>query len=77
MGSKRLAARDPLPRRLAPHPAPDQADLRAESTIIHPPVEVERFRSDQPDDYFLAVTELVPRKRIELAAEGRARPGND
>jgi glycosyltransferase involved in cell wall biosynthesis len=39
-----------------------------ESTIVHPPVEVERFRSDEPDDYFLAVTELVPHKRIDLAA---------
>ncbi len=46
-----------------------------ESTIIHPPVEVERFRSDEPDDYFLAVTELVPHKRIELAAEAASEAG--
>jgi glycosyltransferase involved in cell wall biosynthesis len=46
-----------------------------ESTIIHPPVEVERFRSDEPDDYFLAVTELVPHKRIDLAAEAASDAG--
>lgn len=46
-----------------------------ESTIIHPPVEVDRFRSDEPDDYFLAVTELVPHKRIELAAEAASEAG--
>lgn len=46
-----------------------------ESTIIHPPVEVERFRSEEADDYFLAVTELVPHKRIELAAEAAAEAG--
>jgi len=40
-----------------------------ESSVVHPPVEVERFRSDEADDYFLAVTELVPHKRIELAAQ--------
>ncbi len=46
-----------------------------ESTIIHPPVEVDGFRSDEPDDYFLAVTELVPHKRIELAAEAASEAG--
>jgi len=46
-----------------------------EATIVHPPVEVERFRSDEPDDYFLAVTELVPHKRVELAAEAASEAG--
>jgi glycosyltransferase involved in cell wall biosynthesis len=45
------------------------------ASIVHPPVEVERFRSDEPDDYFLAVTELVPHKRVELAAEAAADAG--
>jgi glycosyltransferase involved in cell wall biosynthesis len=46
-----------------------------DSTIVHPPVEVERFHADEPDDYFLAVTELVPHKRVELAAEAASDAG--
>jgi glycosyltransferase involved in cell wall biosynthesis len=47
-----------------------------DATIVHPPVEVERFRrADEPDDYFLAVTELVPHKRIELAADAASDAG--
>jgi glycosyltransferase involved in cell wall biosynthesis len=46
-----------------------------ESRIVHPPVEVDRFRSGEPDDYFLAVTELVPHKRIEVAAEAATAAG--
>jgi glycosyltransferase involved in cell wall biosynthesis len=46
-----------------------------ESRIVHPPVEVDRFRSGEPDDYFLAVTELVPHKRIEVAAEAATDAG--
>jgi glycosyltransferase involved in cell wall biosynthesis len=40
-----------------------------ESTIVHPPVEVERFVLEQPEDYFLVVSEIVAHKRIELAIE--------
>jgi glycosyltransferase involved in cell wall biosynthesis len=40
-----------------------------ESTVIHPPVEVDRFSPREPDDYFLIVGELVPRKRIDVALE--------
>jgi glycosyltransferase involved in cell wall biosynthesis len=40
-----------------------------ESTIIHPPVEVDRFESAEPEDYFLVVAELLPHKRVELALE--------
>jgi glycosyltransferase involved in cell wall biosynthesis len=37
---------------------------------VHPPVEVERFHSDdEPHDYFLTVGEIVPHKQVELAAE--------
>lgn len=46
-----------------------------ESRIVHPPVEVDRFRSEEPDDYFLAVTELVPHKRVELAAQAASDAG--
>lgn len=41
---------------------------RRDSTVIHPPVEVERFRlAADPDDYFIVVSRLVPYKRIDLA----------
>jgi glycosyltransferase involved in cell wall biosynthesis len=46
------------------------------SAIIHPPVEVERFRrprSAGPD--FLMVTELVRHKRVDLALEAARRVG--
>jgi glycosyltransferase involved in cell wall biosynthesis len=46
-----------------------------ESQIVHPPVEVDRFHSGEPDDYFLAVTELVPHKRIDVAAEAASDAG--
>ena len=45
------------------------------SSIVHPPVEVDRFRSEESDDYFLAVTELVPHKRVELAAQAASEAG--
>jgi glycosyltransferase involved in cell wall biosynthesis len=41
-----------------------------ESTVIHPPVEVERFAPRPPEDYFVVVAELMPHKRTELALEG-------
>jgi hypothetical protein len=43
--------------------------------IVHPPVEVERLRPGEPDDYFLAVSGLVPHKRIEVAAEAASDAG--
>lgn len=43
---------------------------RRPSLILHPPVEVERFRPSSGDgDYFLIVSRLVPYKRIDLAIE--------
>lgn len=39
-----------------------------DAAVVHPPVEVERFRSGEPEDYFLVVSEIVPHKRIEVAA---------
>ena len=46
-----------------------------ESTVIHPPVEVERFRPAEPEDYFLVVAELVPHKRVDVALEAARRAG--
>jgi len=40
-----------------------------ESTVVHPPVDVERFHPTQPEGFFLIVTELVPHKRVELALQ--------
>ncbi len=46
-----------------------------QATIIHPPVEVDRFSIGVAEDFFLVVTELVAHKRVETAlrAAHRAR----
>jgi glycosyltransferase involved in cell wall biosynthesis len=46
-----------------------------ESSVVHPPVEVERFRRGRPGRYFLVVTELVRHKRVDLALEAARRAG--
>jgi glycosyltransferase involved in cell wall biosynthesis len=47
-----------------------------ESTVVHPPVEVSRFRHDRPRGPRLAVvSELVAYKRVELVLEAAARAG--
>jgi glycosyltransferase involved in cell wall biosynthesis len=38
-----------------------------EAPVIHPPVEVDRFATAEPEDYFLFVGELVSHKRPEVA----------
>ncbi len=41
-----------------------------EATIIHPPVDTERFQLvSQQEDYFLIVSSLNPYKRVDLAVE--------
>jgi glycosyltransferase involved in cell wall biosynthesis len=41
-----------------------------DSTIIHPPVDVDRFQvSDRPGEFFLILSRLVPYKRIDLAIQ--------
>jgi glycosyltransferase involved in cell wall biosynthesis len=40
-----------------------------ESTVVHPPVEVERFAAGTPQDYALVVSEIVSHKRIDVALE--------
>jgi glycosyltransferase involved in cell wall biosynthesis len=46
-----------------------------EASVVHPPVEVDRFAIGSPEDYFLVVTELVRHKRVELALEAARRAG--
>ncbi|UPM51147.1 glycosyltransferase [Synechococcus sp. A10-1-5-1] len=47
-----------------------------ESTVVHPPVEVDRFRWDQPrDDIYLCLCRLVPYKRVDLVVEAFNRTG--
>jgi glycosyltransferase involved in cell wall biosynthesis len=47
-----------------------------ESSIVHPPVEVDRFApAPGAEDYFLVVTELVRHKRVELALAAAERAG--
>jgi glycosyltransferase involved in cell wall biosynthesis len=38
-----------------------------EAEVLHPPVEVARFRPGSPEDYFLFVGELVAHKRVDVA----------
>ena len=43
---------------------------RRESTVVHPPVDVERFAlRAEKEDFYLTASRMVPYKRIELIAE--------
>jgi glycosyltransferase involved in cell wall biosynthesis len=47
-----------------------------DAEVIHPPVDVARFRvADTLDDYYLVVSALVPYKRVDLAVAATARLG--
>jgi glycosyltransferase involved in cell wall biosynthesis len=46
-----------------------------DATVIHPPVEVDRFAPGEPEDFFVVVTELVPHKRVDRALEAAERAG--
>jgi glycosyltransferase involved in cell wall biosynthesis len=47
-----------------------QKYYRRESVVIHPPVDIRRYRPQpQPGDYFLIVSRLIPYKRIDLAIQ--------
>ncbi len=49
---------------------------RRPSEVIHPPVEVDRFKpAAETDEYFLVVSRLVPYKRIDLAVRAFTRLG--
>ena len=40
-----------------------------DATIVHPPVDVERFRPGEPEDFFLVACELVRHKCVDIALE--------
>jgi glycosyltransferase involved in cell wall biosynthesis len=44
-----------------------------DATVVHPPVETERFYFSQPEDYLLLVAEIVPHKQVGLALEAAVR----
>jgi glycosyltransferase involved in cell wall biosynthesis len=44
-----------------------------DAVVVHPPVEVERFRLGEPGDYYLLVGELVGHKRAHIALEAGRR----
>ena len=44
-----------------------------DASVVYPPVETERFRIGQPEDFFLVVTELVPHKHVDAALEAARR----
>jgi glycosyltransferase involved in cell wall biosynthesis len=46
-----------------------------EANIVHPPVDVDRFASAEPEDFFLTVGELVAHKRLEVALQAVQRVG--
>jgi glycosyltransferase involved in cell wall biosynthesis len=47
-----------------------------DADVIHPPVDVARFRpAARPDDFYLVVSALVPYKRVDLAVAAASRLG--
>jgi glycosyltransferase involved in cell wall biosynthesis len=38
-----------------------------DASIVHPPVAVDRFQQDRPEDFFLFVGEVVRHKRLDIA----------
>jgi len=46
-----------------------------DSQVVHPPVAVETFRNEPPEDYFLMVSELVPYKRVDAAVRAFSESG--
>lgn len=49
---------------------------RRSSQVLHPPVEVDRFRPDLPrEDFYLSLCRLVPYKRVDLVIEACNRLG--
>src|ERR1700730_4028210 len=44
-----------------------------DATIIHPPVETQRFAPGDPGDSLLVVSEIVPHKRLHIALEAARR----
>ncbi len=48
---------------------------RAESRLLYPPVDTQRFVPGQTQDYFFIVSRLIPYKRIDLAVKAFSRLG--
>jgi glycosyltransferase involved in cell wall biosynthesis len=46
-----------------------------DASVVHPPVEVEKFHVSEPEDYFLVVAELTGHKRVDVALEAAVRAG--
>jgi glycosyltransferase involved in cell wall biosynthesis len=46
-----------------------------DATVVHPPVDTDRFHAGTREDYALIVTEIVRHKRVELALEAARRAG--
>jgi glycosyltransferase involved in cell wall biosynthesis len=46
-----------------------------ESTIVHPPVDIDWLEPGTPGDYFLVVTELASHKRVHVALEAARAAG--
>jgi glycosyltransferase involved in cell wall biosynthesis len=46
-----------------------------DSVVVHPPVEVHRFATAEPEAWLLTVGELIGHKRIDLALEAARRAG--
>ena len=46
-----------------------------DSTVVHPPVEVDRFAPGEPGDAFVFVGELVAHKRVDVVLEAARRAG--
>jgi glycosyltransferase involved in cell wall biosynthesis len=44
-----------------------------EASVLHPPVDVDRFGIGAPEDFFLVVTEIVRHKRVQIALEAARR----
>jgi glycosyltransferase involved in cell wall biosynthesis len=49
--------------------------LQREAEIVYPPVEIDRFSSSTPEDFFLIVCELVRHKQVDVALEAARRVG--
>ena len=44
-----------------------------DATILHPPVDTERFAPGEPQDYYLVLSELMRHKQIDIAVEAFSR----
>ncbi|MGH7500865.1 MAG: glycosyltransferase [Longimicrobiales bacterium] len=48
---------------------------RRDAAVVYPPVDVDRFRPSRREDFYLAVSALVPYKRLDIAVEAFAQSG--